>query len=119
MERRAFLSTIGVAVLAAPQAASAQPGGRGPRVGVLANGSATTSPPVDAFRQGLRDLGYIEGQNITLEIRWAEGRFARLPGLAMELVTWKPDVLVTAGPYGIQAARRATTTIPIVMISCD
>lgn len=85
----------------------------------MANGSAASSPPVDAFRQGLRDLGYVEGQNVALEIRWAEGRFEQLPELAADLVRWKPDVLVTAGPYGLQAARRATTSIPIVMISCD
>jgi ABC-type uncharacterized transport system substrate-binding protein len=107
------------AVMAAPLRAAAQPVSKVPRVGVLANGSATTSPPVDAFRRGLRDFGYVEGQNILLEIRWAEGRFERLPELVIELVRWKPDVLVTAGPYGLQAARRATTTIPIVMISCD
>jgi putative ABC transport system substrate-binding protein len=103
----------------APLAAEAQPAGKVPRVGVLANGSAATSPPVDAFRRGLRDFGYVEGQNIALEIKWAEGRFERLPELAAELVRWKPDVLVTAGPYGLQAARRATTAIPIVMIACD
>ena len=100
-------------------AAGAQPAGKVPRVGFLANGSAATSPPVDAFRQGLRDFGYVEGQNVAVEIRWAEGRFERLPELAAELVRWKPDVLVTAGPYGLQAARRTTTTIPIVMITCD
>jgi putative ABC transport system substrate-binding protein len=74
---------------------------------------------VDAFRRGLRGFGYVEGQNVALEIRWAEGRFERLPEFAAELVRWKPDVLVTAGPYGLQAARRVTTTIPIVMITCD
>jgi putative ABC transport system substrate-binding protein len=90
-----------------------------PRVGVLANGTAEKSPPTDAFRQGLRDLGYVDGQNVALEIRGAEGHFERLPEMAVELVRWKPDVLVTAGPYGLQAARRATTAIPIVMIICD
>ena len=108
-----------VAALAAPLAAEGQQAGKLPRVGMLANGSAATSPPVDAFRRGLSDFGHVEGQNIALEIRWAEGRFDRLPEFAAELVRWKPDVLVTAGPYGLQAARRATTTIPIVMISCD
>ena len=119
MDRRAFISGITVGLLAAPLAAEGQPAGKVPRVGVLANGSAATSPPVDAFRRGLRDLGHVEGQNIALEIRWAEGRFERLAELAAELVRWKPDVLVTAGPYGLQAARRATTAIPIVMIACD
>ena len=110
---------VTVFLLATPLATGAQPGGKMPRVGFLANGSAATSPPVDSFRQGLRDLGYVEGQNLSLEIRWPEGRFERLPEFAAELVRWKPDVLVTAGPYGLQAARRATTAIPIVMISCD
>jgi putative ABC transport system substrate-binding protein len=116
--RRKFIAS-GAALLAAPLAAEGQQKEKVRRVGVLANGSAAASPPVDAFRRGLRDLGYVEGQNIALEIRWAEGHFERLPELAKELVERKPDVLVTAGPYGIQAARRATTTIPIVMISCD
>jgi putative ABC transport system substrate-binding protein len=110
---------VTVFLLATPLAAGAQPAGRVPRVGFLANGSAATSPPVDAFWRGLRDFGYVEGQNISLEIRWAEGRFERLPEFAAELVRWKPDVLVTAGPYGLQAARRVTTAIPIVMITCD
>src|SRR5919108_4350495 len=116
--RRKFIAS-GAALFAAPLAAEGQQKEKVRRVGVLANGSAAASPPVDAFRRGLRDLGYVEGQNIALEIRWAEGHFERLPELAKELVERKPDVLVTAGPYGIQAARRATTTIPIVMISCD
>jgi putative ABC transport system substrate-binding protein len=106
-------------LLATPLTSLAQPASKLPRVGVLANGSAATSPPVDAFRHGLRDLGHIEGQNLLLDIRWADGRFERLPELAADLVRSTPDVLVTAGPYGIHAARLATTTIPIVMISCD
>jgi putative ABC transport system substrate-binding protein len=118
MNRRAFVIGLGV-VLAAPLAAEAQQAGKMPRIGVLANGSAATSPPVEAFRSGLRDFGHVEGQNIAVEVRWAEGRFERMPELAAELVRWNPDVLVTAGPYGLQAARRATTTIPIVMIACD
>ena len=97
MERRSFLAMVAGSLLIAPLATEAQPAGKVPRVGVLANGSAATSPPVDAFRRGLRDFGYVEGQNIALEIRWAEGRFERLPEMAAELVRWKPDVLVTAG----------------------
>jgi putative ABC transport system substrate-binding protein len=118
IDRRRFLLTS-LAGAFAPLAAEAQQPGRIPRVGVLANGTAKKSPSVDAFRQGLRDLGYVEGHNMALEIRRAEGRFERLPEMAAELVRWKPDVLVTAGPYGLYAARRATTTIPIVMITCD
>jgi putative ABC transport system substrate-binding protein len=111
----AFLAALSLAVATA----QAQQAPVVPRVGVLANGAAATSPTIDAFRQSLRDLGYVEGRNILLEIRWAEGRFERLPELASELVRWKPDVLVATAPYGIHAARRATSTIPIVMIACD
>jgi putative ABC transport system substrate-binding protein len=102
-----FATIVTVFLLATPLAAGAQPAGKVPRVGVLANGSAATSPPVDAFRRGLRDFGHVEGQNIALEIRWAEGRFERLPEMAAELVRWKPDVLVTAGPYGLENPARA------------
>ena len=95
-------------------AAEAQRPAKIPRVGVL----RVDSPPqqtLDEFRQGLRELGYVEGQNIALEIRSAEERFERLPALAAELVHLKVDVIVTHGIPGIQAAREATSTIPIVM----
>jgi putative ABC transport system substrate-binding protein len=72
-----------------------------------------------AFRDGLRTLGYVEGRNITIEYRWAEGRFERLPELASELVARNVDVIVTAGPPSVRAAQRATTTIPIVMTAHD
>jgi putative ABC transport system substrate-binding protein len=118
MDRRAFLTALAGGVLHAPLAA-AQPAAKVPRVGILANGSAGASPALDALRQALRDLGHVEGQNVAVQVQWAEGRFERMPALAAELVAWNPTVLVTAGPYGLQAARRATATIPIVMISCD
>src|SRR5207302_6618589 len=87
-----------------------------PRIGFL----AATSPSVEAarveaFRQGLRELGYVEGKNIIIEYRWAEGKFDRLPDLAAELVRLKVDVIVTAGPIGTRPAKEATSTIPIVM----
>ena len=75
------LAVVTVLLLAMPLMTRAQPAGKVPRMGVLANGSAATSPPVDSFRQGLRDFGWVEGQNIALDIRWAEGRFERLPEL--------------------------------------
>lgn len=116
--RRRFL--IAAAALAlATFAVVAHAQSKIPRIGFLAMGGAAASPPVDAFRQGLRDLGRIEGQNIALEIRWAEGRFERLPDLAAELVRWNPDVLVTVAPQGYDAVRRATKTIPVVIIACD
>ncbi len=72
---------------------------------------------LQAFRQGLRELGYVEGQNIAIEFRWAEGKYDRLPGLAAELVRLKVNVIVAGGASAIQAAKQATETIPIVMVS--
>jgi ABC-type uncharacterized transport system substrate-binding protein len=69
----------------------------------------------EAFRQGLRELGYVEGQNIVLESRWAEGQYARYPALAADLVRLKASVIVTVGGAGTTAAKQATRTIPIVM----
>jgi len=87
-----------------------------PRIGVLWLYSPTiASPFAEAFRQGLRGLGYVEGQNIALEERWAEGRFDRLPSLAAELVRLKVDILVTASTPAAQAGQQATQSIPIVL----
>ncbi|MGH8700266.1 MAG: ABC transporter substrate-binding protein [Burkholderiales bacterium] len=72
---------------------------------------------MEALREGLRDLGYVEGKNIVIEFRWAEAKYERLPGLAAELVQLKVDVIVAANPPAIQAAQQATTIIPIVMVS--
>ena len=84
-----------------------------PRIGILETGSPAT-PNFEAFRQGLRDLGYVEGQNIILEHRYAEGRFERLPDFAAELVHLKVDVLVTSGSQPVQVLKQATSTIPII-----
>ena len=103
MERRAFLAGAAT-LLAAPFAAEAQPAGRLPHVGVLLNSPPTENLP--DLRHGLRELGYIEGQTIVLEVLSAEGRLDRLPGLAAELVRRKVDVIVASGPQGVGAARR-------------
>jgi putative ABC transport system substrate-binding protein len=86
-----------------------------PRIGYLVSGNRPFEPFEEAFRQGLRELGYIEGQNIIIEYRYAEERFDRLPGLASELVRLSVDVVVAAGNQAITAAKQASTTQPIVM----
>jgi putative tryptophan/tyrosine transport system substrate-binding protein len=87
-----------------------------PRIGFLgATYPSTNSARIEAFRQGMRELGYIEGENIAIEYRWAEGNSERLPGLASELVRLKVDMIVTAGPAATRPAKQATSTIPIVM----
>lgn len=86
-----------------------------PRIGYLSGGSASSgSPRLDAFRQGLRELGYVEGQNIAIEYRYAEGNLDRMPNLADELIRLKVDVIVSGTEQGIRAAQKATKTIPIV-----
>ena len=87
-----------------------------PRIGfLLATSASVQESRLEAFRQGLRDLGYIEGHNITIEYRWAEGKLDRLPDLAAELACLKVDVIVTGGPTATRPAKEATSTIPIVM----
>jgi putative tryptophan/tyrosine transport system substrate-binding protein len=87
-----------------------------PLIGSLSGSSASTSPTRhEAFRQGLRELGYVEGKNIVIERRWADGKFDRLPTLAAELVRLKVDIILTSGPQATRPAKQATSTIPIVM----
>jgi len=114
--RREFAVAMAGGLLTAPFVAGAQQAGRLPRLGYLGASSPTLEPEIlEAFRQGLRDLGYVEGQSIAIEYRWAEGHDDRLPELATELVGLKVDVIVTTGTPGTLAAKRATQTIPIVM----
>src|SRR5216684_4296283 len=119
VHRRAFLSTMAGTLLAAPLGSLAQqPTARIARIGFLGQTSASLSASVirvEALRTGLRDLGYVEGKNLTIEFRWAEGKHERLPDLAAELVRLKVDVIVTQGTPGALAAKQATATIPIVM----
>jgi putative tryptophan/tyrosine transport system substrate-binding protein len=111
--RRAFLGMLPLAFLAAPLGARAQEAGRLARIGVLFGGSPP-DPFVEAFKQGLRELGYVEGRHVSIEYRFAEGRSDRLPDLAAELVRLKVDVIVAASQAAL-AAKQATITIPIVM----
>ena len=102
MERRTWLvGSLGL--LAAPLAVGAQPAGKTPRIGILRPGSPP-DPLLDAFRQGLRDLGYDEGRNVSIEYRWAEGRDERFPALAADLVRLKVDVIL-AGAGAVEADR--------------
>jgi ABC-type uncharacterized transport system substrate-binding protein len=103
-----------LSLILAPLPAEAQETGKAPRIGFLFFGFPGPSRELDAFRQGLRELGYTEGQNIVIEYRFAGGRAERLPELATELVRLKPDVLVTPGTPASLSAKRATSTIPIV-----
>ena len=116
--RRAFLAGLSGSLLAAPLAAEAQQTGKIFRIGFLSPGYPYGSRNrfrLGALQQGLRELGFVEGQNISIETRWAEGKYERLPGLAAELVRLKVNVIVTYSPPAIQAAKQATGTIPIVM----
>jgi putative tryptophan/tyrosine transport system substrate-binding protein len=113
MNRRESIITL-VALITVPFAAEAQQAARIPRIGVLAGNLASTPHLVAAFRQGLLDLGYVEGRNIVIEYRDAKGEFKRLPALAGELVALKVDVILAAGTQHVLAAKDATTTIPIV-----
>jgi putative tryptophan/tyrosine transport system substrate-binding protein len=117
MKRRAFVTGLG-AVLAAPLAVEAQQAGKAYRVAFLtAYSSETDLPLFDSFRHGMRELGYVEGRNVAYETRWAEGRLDRLPVLAAQLITLKPDVMVVSSTPAVLAAKKATRTIPIVMTS--
>ncbi len=114
LKRRGFLALIGGAAAAWPLAVRAQQPAKVPRIGFLFYGSPDPAPELDSFRQGLRELGYVEGQSIVIEYRFARGRVEQLPALAVELVGLKPDVIVTPGTPASVAAKQATTTIPIV-----
>src|SRR5262249_41736178 len=115
-DRRHYLTRLGILLilLASPLVAHAQPAGKVPQVGFLYSGSPAASQEVEAFRRGLRELGYIEGQNVAVEYRFARGEVGRLPELAAELVRLNPDVIIAPYTAPALAAKRATSTIPIV-----
>src|SRR5882724_4087495 len=116
MIRRTFLGALSGSLLAAPLAAHAQQAGKVWRIAYLGNSSpALESELVAAFRQGLRDLKYVEGRNVAIEYRWAEGRYDRFPALVAEAVQLKPDAIVAAGTPAILALKEGTKTIPIVI----
>jgi putative tryptophan/tyrosine transport system substrate-binding protein len=116
MSKKIFGFALGTLLLALRLPAAAQQPQKVPRIGFFSSTSfSTISSRVEAFRQGLRELGYVEGKNIVIEWRYAEGKFDRLPALAAELVRLKVDVIVSAGPPLTRSAKQTTSTIPIVM----
>jgi ABC-type uncharacterized transport system substrate-binding protein len=114
MDRRRFIS--GLAILGVSLGSSAQRTGAMPRIGFLTPGPNPREP---AFWQGMRDLGYVDGKTIVVDRRSAEGDFARLPGLAAEIVKNRPDVIVAIASAAANAAKEATSTIPIVMVGAS
>lgn len=117
MDRRRFLLISVAGALAAPLAAEAQQAGKVYRIGFLWDSPAAFPDAIEAFRQGLRDLGYVEGRNTVIEYRWAEGKPERMRELAEELVRLKVDVIMAPSSVYTGAAKRATSTIPIVFLS--
>src|SRR2546430_10535742 len=114
MDRRTFLFVFSLGALSAPLAADAQPTGKVYRIGYLAPGSATVSQPfVEAFREGLRELGLVEGQNIVIDYRFAEGRYDRLPDLAAELVRLRVDVIMAGATPLAPGAKNANRPVPL------
>jgi putative tryptophan/tyrosine transport system substrate-binding protein len=117
MDRRAFIGTLAGGILAAPLAAEGQQAAKVARIGYLSpNLAASPRLLQQAFLQGLRDLGYVEGRNVMIEYRYAEGKFERLGALAAELVALKVDVIVAAPTVAALAAKQATRTLPIVFV---
>src|SRR5262245_60880946 len=118
MRRIALAAVVALGLFTAPDVAEVQPAGKLPRIGFLGGRTPSDmSPFLDAFRQGLRELGWVEGQNIVIDYRYAEGKFDRLPDLAAELVRLKVDIIVAQPLPAAAAAKNATETIPIVMIA--
>ena len=116
MDRRTFLASSLALLAAPPLAAEGQQARKVPVIGYLIERSGPTAFD-EAFRLGLRELGYSEGRNVVVEYRWADGKAERLPALAAELVRLKVDIIVTSGTPGGLAAKNATSTIPIVLAS--
>src|SRR6266702_2042293 len=116
MKRREFIALLSIAAMAWPLGASAQQAAKVPRIGYLSGNLAANPHLPEAFRQGLRDLGYVEGRNVVIEYRDAEGKPERFPALAAELVALKVDVILAGATPQALAAKQATKTIPIVFI---
>jgi putative ABC transport system substrate-binding protein len=116
MNRRSFVGTLGLGLLAVPLGAQAQQVGKVVRIGLLSYAASDPASTArwNAFRERLRELGYVEGQNVVFEARWGDGQVSRLRALATELIDAKVDVLVTATSEAALAAKQATSSIPVV-----
>src|SRR6476620_1321672 len=116
MRRREFITLLGGVAVTWPLAANAQ--SKTPRIGFMGNSTAALEANlVDAFRVGLREHGYEEGRNIVIEYRWADGKYERFPALVAELIAANVEVIVTAGTPAALAMKKATTTVPLVMVA--
>jgi putative ABC transport system substrate-binding protein len=113
-DRRAFIGHVAAGLLVSPVTTFAQQPAKVPRIGVLAN---SESAAWDGFRRGLLELGYVDGRNVTMEWRWADGKADRYPALAAELVQLKADLIVTSSTPATLGAKQATSTIPILMLN--
>jgi putative ABC transport system substrate-binding protein len=111
-------SVVAVLFFVAPLAVGAQPAGKVHRIGFLGNSTAALEADlVGPFREGLREFGYVEGQSIAIEYRWAEGKYERFPGLIAELLAQRVELIVTAGTPASLAVKKATTSVPLVMVA--
>src|SRR5215468_1380092 len=120
MTALALIVMLALGLLVGPLAAETPPSAHVPRIGLLDTGSPSTSQArIDAIHQGFRDVGCLEGQNIVLEYRWAEGNLDRLPDLATDLVRLPVDVIMAPGNAATRVAQHATRTIPIVMVGTN
>ena len=118
MSKKMAVFVLAVAILASVHLAKAQQPKKVPRIGFLGNSTAALEANlIEPFREGLRDLGYVEDRNILIEYRWAEGKYERFPALIAELIALKVDVIVTAGTPATQAVKKATTSVPLVMVA--
>jgi ABC-type uncharacterized transport system substrate-binding protein len=120
MSKKFSILVVAALIFPLVSVAEAQQAGKAPRIGYLLDGSSSSAADrIDTFRDGLRDLGYVEGKNIVIDYRYAEGRFDRFPELAAELVRLKVYVIVAVSTVAARAAKNATRTIPIVALSGD
>jgi putative ABC transport system substrate-binding protein len=117
MDRRAFIAVVAGGLVTMHSVADAQPAKKIYRIGFLEAGAASVNLHfLKAFESGLRELGYVDGNNVVIDARWAEGKAERFPELLSELVTLKPDVIVVASTLGAVAAKKVVTSIPVVFV---